>query len=37
MATFGLALIFIFCTPFGWIGLLIFGCLVAEIVEASRR
>jgi hypothetical protein len=37
MDSLAFALILIFCTPFGWIGLLIVGAAVAGIIEATRQ
>lgn len=36
MDSLAVALIFIFCTPYGWAGLLILGTMLLFIVEAWR-
>lgn len=30
------ALIMIFCTPFGWIGIFVFGAVISMICEAKK-
>lgn len=37
MDGFPIALVLIFCTPFGWFGLLILGSAIVDIVKASKR
>jgi hypothetical protein len=36
MSDFAAALVMIFCTPFGWIGLLAFGLGISLIFEAKK-
>lgn len=31
------ALIMIFCTPFGWVGLSIVGIIIVEIINAKKE
>lgn len=37
MEALAIALMVIFCTPFGWIGLLAFGLGISLIFEAKKR
>jgi hypothetical protein len=36
MEALATALVIIFCTPFGWIGLLVFGWAIAMIYEVKK-
>ena len=36
MSDFAAALVMIFCTPFGWIGLISFGLGISLIFEAKK-
>ena len=37
METLAIALIVIFCTPFGWMGIFIFGLVITMICKARKE